>query len=139
MGRDGFALQVGRRQRTLFFFFFFFKREEKAQDLVDAVTLRSPTCQVQAANEEAEEARAGWRVRGEQDTSSLSSTRKDAEQSVSGVYVRFCTNTFSTRKKEKDGRMRARVLKRATRQREQDGEPCACWSVACSVFLNESV
>ena len=39
-------------------FFFFKKREKKAQDLEEAVILRSPTCQVQAANEEAEGSRA---------------------------------------------------------------------------------
>lgn len=34
------------------------KREKTAQDLVEALILRSPTCQVQATNEEAEGSRA---------------------------------------------------------------------------------
>lgn len=53
--RDGqrwVAWQVGRRQKT------FYKREKKAQGLVEAVILRFPTRQVQAANEEAEGSRA---------------------------------------------------------------------------------
>lgn len=36
----------------------FKKREKKAQVLVEAVIFRSPTCQVQAANEEAQGSRA---------------------------------------------------------------------------------
>lgn len=50
---------AGRQTAEDFFFLFFLKNEKKkAQGLVEAVTLRSPTCQVQAANEEAERGRA---------------------------------------------------------------------------------
>lgn len=123
MGRDG--SQVGRRQKT------FYKREKKAQDLVEAVILRSPTCQVQAANEEAEGSRAdeGLEV---SEKSAVCPTRKDPEQSVLRAYFRFA-QIHSARGRKGWKRMRARALEK--------GQPTegTSWGHWCLLECKESL
>ena len=83
--------------------FFFLKREKKAQGLVEAVILRSPTCQVQAANEEAEGGRADEGL--ERSEKSAACLPQEKNRNVLRPYFQICTNTFSKRKKgEEDGK-----------------------------------
>lgn len=85
-------------------------REKKAQDLVEAVILRSPICQVQAVNEEAEGSRAdeGLEV---SEKSAVCLPEETLNKNVLRPHFRFA-QIHSARKGWK--RMRARALEKST-------------------------
>lgn len=97
---------------------------------MEVVILRSPTFQVQAANEEAE----GSRADEELEVSEKSAVCLPQEKTLNKVSFVPISDLHKYIQQEEEGRkgwkrMRARALERGNRQREQGGGTGACWGV----------